>query len=659
MPNEMRRDVSRVVPFVLGVLLLVPATACQDRDLLSPDAGRHLTPGGNGTLSAGSAVASPVDVNTAGEVLGSLSVGTASHAAISLDVVAYDLGTTDNSTTTSTYPTAINNRGQVVGTESSGGGASHGFLWTPDQPNGTTGTMQRLPDGPNGPATASDVNDAGQIVGIDGAAGIVLWESSDVLSLPLPIPGGTVNSCTINQFGQIGGTAADASGLAHAFLWTPASPNGTTGSYMLLEAPGSAGGHAVALNDFGQLVVSTPDGNTQLWTPDAPNGQVGTWVTLMGPGGAIGGVDINSRGDVLANGYVDESYNAVIHVYLWRPVTPNGSSGTTIDLTPEIREQPSNAFGNFVGEEENATIQAFGYFYDVYNDYHEQVWTRADLDQPLTASILAISGSWEGLEITFDGDATPYSPSLTYQWDFGDGTLAAGRSAAHIYADNGQYTVRFTVTDDNAQSSTTTAVTVDNVEPSASFIAPPQTNEGDPYMLSVRDAFDASADLPTLQLALDCGDGRGYQSVAISASLTCAAPNDALRTARALLRDKDGGVAEYTAPVTIFDVAPTVTILSAPAAIASASTYTIAFTFTDPGTLDSWAYSIDWGDGTSSAPVPVTTQGGTLSASHIYQIDRRGGNKSQTFVVTIRVRDDSGAFGTGTSAVLVTGKGAR
>ena len=63
-------------------------------------------------------------------------------------------------------------------------------------------------------------------------------------------------------------------------------------------------------------------------------------------------------------------------------------------------------------------------------------------------------------------------------------------------------------------------------------------------------------------------------------------------------------------------------------------------------------------DGTSSPPLSVTTQGGTLSASHKYQIDRRGGNKSQTFVATIRVNDNSGAVGSGTSTVVVTGNGA-
>ena len=195
--------------------------------------------------------------------------------------------------------------------------------------------------------------------------------------------------------------------------------------------------------------------------------------------------------------------------------------------------------------------------------------------------------------------------------------------------------------------------------PMARFIAPARTNEGGSYTLSVSDVSDASADLPTVHLALDCGDGRGYQSVAITGSLTCAAPNDALRTARAQLRDKDGGVTEYTTLVTIVDLAPTVTVLSALTAISDKTTYTISFKFTDPGLLDSWAHSIDWGDGTSSPSVSVTTQGGTIAASHKYQIDRRGGNKSQTFVATIHVNDNGGAVGTATSTVVVTGNGAR
>jgi probable HAF family extracellular repeat protein len=613
--------------------------------------------------------------------LGYLFGNTAYHAAISLAGVRYDLGTTDNSETTNSYPAAINSHGQVVGNEYSDGRARYdGFLWTPDQPNGTAGTIRRLPDGPT-EAIVQDINDAGQIVGSAGTAGIVLWNGSDVVSLPVPIAGGSVYAagpypppqaidmgsvygCTINQFGQIAGTAADANGVAHAFLWTPTSPNGTTGSYLVLDAPGSAGGNAAGLNDFGQLAVVTREGDTQLWTPAAPNGQTGSWTMLTGPTGPLSGVDINARGDVLASGHVEDSSpcGSVYHFYLWRPSTPNGVTGTTIDLTPDVGTDLNlcRATWGFVSEEENATIQAFGYVLDLCCGYYDQMWTVPNLDQPqlLTARIIATDGQFEGQPVTFEGRATPYAPDLSYVWDFGDGTSAPGRSGWHIYADDGQYTVRFTVTDNTGQSNTaTTTLTIYNLAPTGRFIAPAQTNEGGTYVLSVSDVSDASADRPTIQLALDCGEGGGYRSVAITGALTCAAPNDALRTARAQLRDKDGGVTEYTAQVAILDVAPTVTVLSAPAAISDKATYTISFKFTDPGLLDSWAYSVDWGDGTSSAPVSVTTQGGTISVSHRYQIDRRGGNKTQTFGVTIRVNDNGGAAGTARSSVVVTGSG--
>src|SRR4051795_4930670 len=81
---------------VLELLLLLPMTACQDHDPLAPVAPRHMRPTVSKTLSDGVAVASPVDMNTSGEVLGHLYGGTGSHAAISLNGVAYDLGTTDN-----------------------------------------------------------------------------------------------------------------------------------------------------------------------------------------------------------------------------------------------------------------------------------------------------------------------------------------------------------------------------------------------------------------------------------------------------------------------------------------------------------------------------------------------------------------------------------
>jgi hypothetical protein len=173
-------------------------------------------------------------------------------------------------------------------------------------------------------------------------------------------------------------------------------------------------------------------------------------------------------------------------------------------------------------------------------------------------------------------------------------------------------------------------------------------------MLSLSNVSDVPADLPTLKLALDCGDGRGYQSVAISASLSCSAPNEGIRTVRAQLQDKDGGLTTYTASVTVVDVAPTVSIVSAPATISDQTTYTVSFSFTDPGVLDTWSYTISWGDGTTTGPISASAQGQTLSASHRYNVSKRGGVKSATYGVQVAVSDNGGATGYAGTSVFVT-----
>src|SRR5690242_4230776 len=95
--------------FLRGIVTagaIAVAAACQDHDPLSPLVPqRRLTGKLNRTLSGSLAVGNPADINTSGEVVGIIPVGSVSHAAIGLNGSAYDLGTIDQSSGTRNYPT--------------------------------------------------------------------------------------------------------------------------------------------------------------------------------------------------------------------------------------------------------------------------------------------------------------------------------------------------------------------------------------------------------------------------------------------------------------------------------------------------------------------------------------------------------------------------
>src|SRR2546425_14349 len=169
------------------------------------------------------------DINDAGEIVGTIDVAGHQHAALLVSGKVYDLGTTDNSGTTpaSSSASGINRVGQVVG-HGAVGTEEYNFVWTPDAPNGTTGTMRRLlpaPDGSVGHAVR--INDAGQVIG-NSVASALLWTGGQVVQLGTLMEGGRSGAEAINNFGQVVGTAVRDTPSGdewRAFLWTPDVPN--------------------------------------------------------------------------------------------------------------------------------------------------------------------------------------------------------------------------------------------------------------------------------------------------------------------------------------------------------------------------------------------------------------------------------------------------
>ncbi len=82
---------------------------------------------------------------------------------------------------------------------------------------------------------------------------------------------------------------------------------------------------------------------------------------------------------------------------------------------------------------------------------------------PPTADAGGPYSGYVGEEITFSGSASDpgTADTLTYTWDFGDGTTATGQTVTHVYSAPGNYTVTLTVEDDDGGVGTdTTTATI-------------------------------------------------------------------------------------------------------------------------------------------------------------------------------------------------------
>jgi len=111
--------------------------------------------------------------------------------------------------------------------------------------------------------------------------------------------------------------------------------------------------------------------------------------------------------------------------------------------------------------------------FDIDNDYGAAVedgGTVGHCDQPLNFSAYC----------TDPDDPGPLPlMSLTYEWDFGDGTIATGYHATHSYTYDGVYTTKLTVTDPcGATDSAIKTIEITNEDPTAHFVV---TNLLDSY----------------------------------------------------------------------------------------------------------------------------------------------------------------------------------
>ncbi|MBI4904042.1 MAG: PKD domain-containing protein [Acidobacteria bacterium] len=116
--------------------------------------------------------------------------------------------------------------------------------------------------------------------------------------------------------------------------------------------------------------------------------------------------------------------------------------------------------------------------------------------------------------------------------------------------------------------------------------------------------------------------------------------------------DGHGGVTTVSFSVAVVNVAPAVSFSVTPA-LNEGQSATLAGAITDPGTLDSHAVTINWGDGvTSTLALPAGVL--TFSATHMYADDSPSGTPSDNYTIAVGVTDKDGGAGGASASLTVT-----
>src|SRR5262245_49063126 len=233
-------------------------------------------------------------------------------------------------------------------------------------------------------------------------------------------------------------------------------------------------------------------------------------------------------------------------------------------------------------------------------------------------------------------------------------------SVTHVYADgDADYTISATAADeDGTWNSNSLAVHVRNVAPTLTVSGPSAVDEGSVYTLGLA-STDPGADTIS-KWVVTWGDGTTSTGTGNPSSVTHTyADGPADYTISATASDEDGTWSSNSLGVHIRNVAPTVTAAADQEAGVNAPVTMTAATFTDPGftfapagTSETFAATINWGDGSSAQLViPAVTQGsagvltaGSVVGTHTYAVPGE-------YTVAVTVADDDGGSATRTFTI--------
>jgi subtilisin family serine protease len=275
----------------------------------------------------------------------------------------------------------------------------------------------------------------------------------------------------------------------------------------------------------------------------------------------------------------------------------------------------------------------------------------------------------EDVTLTTEFSDVGVEDTHTLMIDWGDGSsstvsdVTSPAEVAHAYADNGEYSITVTLTDDDDGEDVypdldadppdeELIVTVNNLPPIVDAGDDQTVDEGETVEIEVTVTDPGTADTHTA--TIDWGDGSEPEDATVSEGVINAShvyADNSIESSGAsgdyivtvTVTDDDGGEGMDELTVTVNNVAPVADIGDDMSAD-EGSEVTVTATFTDVGSADTHSLTLDWGDG--SDPVSVDPAVSPVELMYSYPDDGE-------FTVTLTVTDDDGGVGVDTATITV------
>jgi len=238
---------------------------------------------------------------------------------------------------------------------------------------------------------------------------------------------------------------------------------------------------------------------------------------------------------------------------------------------------------------------------------------QGSVSPPLSAETnVSTTSGYVPLTVSFTGSASGGTAPYTYSWNFGDGSSSSDKNPSHTYSSAGTYTVTLTVTD-SSSSQATDSLIITATSPISALSASASTTSGE-APLTVNFTGSASGGTSPYTYSWNFGDGQS------SSSQNPAHTYSSAGTYSVTLTVTDSTASQASDSIAITAQAQ----ISALAASCTASPtsgdipLTVNFTGTAAGGISPYAYSWNFGDGTSSTeqnPSHAYTQAGTYTAT--------------------------------------------